>query len=1107
LQGLDTWIHGMILHGLWTSPFLLRGELHSAPVALLKLLHWVFVVWVAHAAMNQYFRCSTATLMVQAWRILTDMGRSSSSSLKGRPPTTLSRMIAVSSAKPAPADEQGGVKNSDDDDTDSESDSSESAGEFMPLVKKPLAEDFVVRDLLQEGRVPSELSGRRGAASRGVDTAVRIEKTMMILSVVYIFGYGVAPFMLLSSDSVPDEKDGVQLTWSLLLYAWMLMSILCGVDSMLLERMENATTSIQEPSVNRWASIRSSIDLALIVIGVPSSASFQLKLVALVLAAVVTTKSFLRSESRRASVPIWYALLAAEFVTKVVLSKSIVNRSEDALPWIDASLSLVWACLSVTRSPVASIPTISIQRKTPDIAFLGHPMELFDCWAFWLLPYPVAERWTRPWWSIPLWPIHYIVSYYTCHWRARLFGDDFSIFNADDVNYGGVQMQTWISVHFARHFSLSPWHVKSNIEAAARYANQSGVKVLCLGALNKAEGINGGGDSVVRALGSNPSVSIIHGNHLTAAAVAETARQVFGERAKVFLTGASSKVGWAVAQALRDRFGYEILCHSTDQSRLDLFSRHGFQATSKLADGITFSDRWIVGKYDPRVADLMPQDGTALVFAVPHPLARRKDIRVIEGGTLHMDLSRLDRPRCFTNKLKEHEIFACHAAGIVAAHRIKCGLVGIDGIVHETGPVDPHTMDDWLKDANALGFSVPIVDPVVSSHDNCISKMPTVVVVGAGPAGLAVAASLRRRGIPCTVLEEQTDLDAFGSWGQHFSGLEVTSQKKWCHLPGFPMSKEDFPDEYVTASDYQRYLRLYTRRFGITVQRGFRVKHIERGGKNTAPWIVECDSSCKSIPALAVVVATGKHRIPQRDTSDQVCLKLHNAGIHTVHSTELKDDASWEKAINAARKGKLCIVGLGNSAADICTSILKSCGPAFGDTAVHLAVRTVPPVFPRRSGPFRVDTVGSMIRRVPTAVQEATIRLLWRSLPCSSACDEAFPAHLPRWSRFAGRVPVIDKQGLIKSGLESGVIVPHGPIQNVSSEGVLFEDAVEACSLGVPIDMVIMATGYKREVLIPREDRLNGLFLVGFSNDRLLPLKTIGEESERIAVDIARSIS
>lgn len=103
-----------------------------------------------------------------------------------------------------------------------------------------------------------------------------------------------------------------------------------------------------------------------------------------------------------------------------------------------------------------------------------------------------------------------------------------------------------------------------------------------------------------------------------------------------------------------------------------------------------FSSFWIAGKYDMAYARYIPQIATAVVFSVPHPLESRTDVRVVEAGTLHTDLSRADRPRRFTNKLKEHELFACHATSVVAVHRLKHdGLSRID----ETGPVDPNEMN------------------------------------------------------------------------------------------------------------------------------------------------------------------------------------------------------------------------------------------------------------------------------------------------------------------------------------------------------------------------------------------------------------------------------
>lgn len=680
-------------------------------------------------------------------------------------------------------------------------------------------------------------------------------------------------------------------------------------------------------------------------------------------------------------------------------------------------------------------------------------------------------------------------------------------------------MQTWTASHFGRHFVTNPGQVKRNIEAAARYAEDAGVKVFCLGALNKAESINGGGVGVCKALGDNRQISIIHGNHLTASAVVETTVKCLGDKARVFLTGASSKVGWAVAQALRDRHGYQVLCHSTDVGRRKFFEEQGFAAASKLSEGTMYSPFWIVGKYDFSVPRFLPYNAIAVVFSVPHSLGSRSDVRVVEAGTLHMDLSRLDRPRQFTNKLKECEIFACHAASVVAHHRLeRDGLKRLD----EVGPVDPNTMDSWLQDAKSLGFQVPKVSLLGDISAELATYAPQAVIVGAGPAGLAVAASMILEGISVVILEQQKDPAQFGSWAHHFSGLEVTSQTKWCTLPGFAIPSEEFPGETITASNYRRYLQLYAARFGLVIKRGITVKGIEKDSSDpTKPWVVSyyednaaTSGAGKKLSASAVVVATGKHRVPMRDTNDGLADRLAKAEIPMIHSADMKHASSWNRAIQAAKNGRLAIIGFGNSAADLATTILKECPKSNNEgkegPQIHIAARTIPPVFPRRASMLRVDTIGYFLSRLAPSqtLEDIGVKLLWHSIPSSRRCNAAFPAHLPRWSNIGGRVPVIDKYGAIASGFTSGRLQGHGPVTHVDTKtkSLFFDDYPNAQSAeSFPVDLVIMATGYMTiDPLVTRAEPLNGLYTCGFGKERFLPLHSIGEQAQKIARDVAR---
>ncbi len=1136
LQGLDTYIHYRIVRDLllsWDDSIGNLDEDGDSRSSLRTLLNLLFAVWVIHAALiNQLFRCSTASVMVQAWSWLT-----ASSPPKAGPrgggaenePMAPSTPAATKGGCQDPARRGGSPKDNGDDSTEAESVSSggDSSDDSSVGADDP-EQDFVVRRLLRPGRVADELKGRRGAATGGVDTAVRIETTLAILASLFIVGFGEVPLRILSLE-VPSGMFTMdrQRIGAMVPYAWLLWSLLHGIWAFFLRTRppaQDRRTSSIGYSRARLRTVVHIVDLCLLI-GSAAHVRPEFKWSVFMLAGAVTWKSFFQAAGVTRPTLVWTSMLAIEFGGKALLVRSLAkssNQFDTAL--VAAFLALIWGVWTVsnplpTPCELASQTSCSMggEQQVADVVFLGHPAELSDCWALWLLPYSLKERWQRPWWSIPLWPVHYLVGLYVVNYRQRLFGDKASFFCCDDVVYGGTRMQTWTAAHFGRHFVTHARQVKENIEAAARHAEESGVKVLCLGALNKAESINSGGLGVVKALGPDRRLSVIHGNHLTAAAVVKTTYQCFGKNAKVFLTGASSKVGWAVARALKERYGYEILCHSTDKGRRDFFESQGFSSTSKLSEGMSYSKLWIVGKYDRAVAKYIPLNACAVVFSVPHPLESRLDVRIVEAGTLHIDMSQLDRPRRFTNKLKSYEMFACHAASAVAAYRLKR-----DGVkrIDEIGPVDPKAIDDWLEDAKKIGLHVPAVDAFDNEdsflHGNACMRHP-VIIVGAGPAGLAVGACLRRRSIPSLIVECQSEPGAFGSWEKHFSGLEVTSQKKWCNLPGFAMDDKEFPGENVTAKDYRRYLELYAARFGLEIRRGIQVRTVEKGNE-MHPWIVHyncCGSNDKdeTLTCSSVIIATGKHRTPKRNTADDLAARLAVARIPILHSTDLVDDATWSKTIHAARAGRLCLVGFGNSAADLATAILQHCDED-GHAKIHVAARTVPPVFPRRRAFFRVDTLGFLVRLMPDVLQEIVIRLLWWGIPSSRQCDAAFPAHLDRWSKIRGRVPVVDKYGVLATSFQSGRLVGHGPITEAfpsspeedGSGRVSFQDhgSESNISCRVPVDLVILATGYEQDCVISREDRLNGLYKCGFGNDRLLPLQSIGEEAETIAKEIAR---
>jgi len=1201
LQGVDTYIHYCIVRDL------LYVSSYSSSTATTNtnnnsMMDMLFACWVVHAAANQYFNCSTATIAVRVWNALTAIssrqdGQSKNNNIHNGGSRMEGRKLLQRLQTDMTDDDNNEILNPRSIDNTNESttsniiinqNASNVDGDYVVLLSSINAnsssrsssrisnnakddsennsivanstninnddddrtEDydnvFVVRKLLRQNQsTHTNLRGRRHAvariASKGVDKAVRLETSIMIIAVYFMIGLGVIPLHALSMTPnlyfswhelilslVQDRERMLKAA----LPAWLLWSMLHGVWATFLKssprHCQSQTMGVYRNStLSRWRSFVHVVDL-IVVIQIGIRTLLNQRSLVLFAAIILTGKGFARTV--RYPRMVLHFLSVVEFVTKLAILRQMLTTPSTDTIMMTTLLSIVWIAwvvLHPTPSPCEIDKTCQLPNNNKtrsdvvaDAVFLGHPALLSDAWALWLLPYQLKERWQAPFWTWPLWPMHYIVGWYCVNYRRRIFGDEAAFFCADDHRYGQIRLQNWVACHFGRHFVTHPRQVKDNILACARHAEKVGVKVLCLGSLNKAESINGGGVGVVKALGPNRRLSVIHGNHLTAATVVQTIYQCFGERkVKLFLTGASSKVGWAIAQALRDRYGYDVLCHSTDPGRRIHFEKHGFASSSRLAEGTVYSDYWIVGKYDQEVAKWIPQNSVAIVFSVPHSLESRPDLRVIEAGTLHMDLGRLDKSRVFTNKLKEHEIFACHAASVVAASRLKTGKVlRID----EVGPVDVNNMDSWLEDAIKLGFTIPDYKSVQKmDRRNFNGNKPPVVIIGGGPSGLSVAACLSQKQIPHILLEAENDANVFGSWTRHFDGLEITTQKKWCNLPGFAFCDKEFPNETVTANDYQRYLKQYACRYAINICRGARVISVEKGTEEH-PYIVKYTRSGSTknngaamelLRAWSVVDASGKHRIPHINTSDDIVSKLDSAGIHHVHSTGMSSESTWSRAIQAAQSGRLCVVGFGNSAADLITMLLQRCNECNGNrdsqvmTRIHVAARSIPPVFPRRFKFFRVDTIGYLMRILPECIQEILLQLLWDAIPDSKVCQLAFPSYLKRWTKINGRVPVIDKHGVLAQGFKSGNLVGHGPISKTTEGQIVhFSDGLSGHNVvGVEIDMVILATGYQEEGIIEREDRLNGLYKCGFKSDHFLPLLTFGEDANWIADDIAAS--
>lgn len=128
-----------------------------------------------------------------------------------------------------------------------------------------------------------------------------------------------------------------------------------------------------------------------------------------------------------------------------------------------------------------------------------------------------------------------------------------------------------------------------------------------------------------------------------------------------------------------------------------------------------------------------------------------------------------------------------------------------------------------------------------------------VLVIGAGPAGIASAYYLQQAGIPYRVVDHAHEIAT--TWNSLYPSLRLNTSRFFSHLPGrrFPLHYGLFP----TGKQYHRYLTRYAQDHQLNIHLGVSVRCVEPEG---AGWRVETSEGVAWYPA--VISATGRFGKP-----------------------------------------------------------------------------------------------------------------------------------------------------------------------------------------------------------------------------------------------------
>jgi cation diffusion facilitator CzcD-associated flavoprotein CzcO len=363
---------------------------------------------------------------------------------------------------------------------------------------------------------------------------------------------------------------------------------------------------------------------------------------------------------------------------------------------------------------------------------------------------------------------------------------------------------------------------------------------------------------------------------------------------------------------------------------------------------------------------------------------------------------------------------------------------------------------------------------------------PDAVVVGAGPAGLACAASMGALGLKIIILEKAS---AVGSvWRRHYDRLHLHTDRRHSALPGMSMPRSY--GRYPSRAQVVEYLENYARRFDLQPLFDCNVRSVKR---DAAQWRIEADRT--SVSAPAVVMATGWADFPYRPAWPG----METFRGEVIHSSEYRNADGY-------RGKSMLVVGLGNSGGEIALDLAEA------KIDVALAVRGPVQILPR-------DLLGIPILSWSIAQQHLPARLVdFINAPAIRLAVGSIEklgmrraAKGPRrMIEEDGRVPLLDVGTVAR--IRDGSIKVRGAIDRFTTDGVVFSGSAEEA-----YDSVVLATGFRpnlrewlpdargvlddqgRPVATGRVTAEPGLYFCGQIASPTGQLREIGLEAKRIA--------
>ena len=196
-----------------------------------------------------------------------------------------------------------------------------------------------------------------------------------------------------------------------------------------------------------------------------------------------------------------------------------------------------------------------------------------------------------------------------------------------------------------------------------------------------------------------------------------------------------------------------------------------------------------------------------------------------------------------------------------------------------------------------------------------ISTLERHLVIGAGPVGLAMAAAMKRRGIPFDLIDTASGVG--GNWLHGvYRTAHIVSSKKATEYTDYPMP-DDFPD-FPSADQMLSYLTAYAKDRGLLTSAEFNKTVTYAAPDNAGRWTVRfADGEERTYKG--VVVCNGHHWDKNYPTfrgtyTGEILHSKDYVGPHQIEGKRVLviggGNSGVDMAVDAGRFGRSCDISL-----------------------------------------------------------------------------------------------------------------------------------------------------------------------------------------------------